>query len=70
LPLVNILLAKTGFNAKSEGLGRFSDGTFVLTLSAATMVAAWRIRPLAGGVLPYLGWVALARAQKLVPRRR
>ena len=41
----------------------FGDVGLLLALVAATLVAFWRIRPLAGILLvPYLGWVSFARA--------
>lgn len=41
----------------------FADVVLLLVLLAATLVAFWRVRPLAGVLLvPYLGWVAFATA--------
>lgn len=45
------------------GAGAFMDVLLLLALVAATLVAFWRIRPLAGLLLvPYLAWVAFATA--------
>jgi len=49
------------FFAWREGGLAFAEVLILLTLIAATVLAFWRIRPLAGALLlPYLGWVAFA----------
>jgi tryptophan-rich sensory protein len=51
------------FFAWRTGLWAFVDIVLLLVLVAATTVAFWRIRPLAGALLlPYLAWVAYALA--------
>ena len=46
-----------------KGALAFADIAVLLALIAATLVAFWRIRPLAGALLvPYLAWVAFASA--------
>lgn len=46
-----------------QGALAFADIVVLLALIAATLVAFWRIRPLAGALLvPYLAWVAFASA--------
>jgi tryptophan-rich sensory protein len=51
------------FFAWRLGALAFADVLILLALIAATLVAFWRIRPLAGALLlPYLAWVAFASA--------
>lgn len=49
------------FFAWHQGALALVDVLVLLALIVATLVAFWRIRPLAGALLvPYLGWVAFA----------
>ena len=51
------------FFAWREGGLAFAEVLILLALIAATVVAFWRIRPLAGALLlPYLAWVGFASA--------
>ena len=51
------------FFAWHLGAAAFVDITVLWVLVAATLVAFWRVRPLAGGLLvPYLLWVGFAAA--------
>ena len=46
-----------------RGAWAFAEVLLLLTLVALTLVAFWRVRPLAGALLvPYLGWVSFATA--------
>lgn len=49
------------FFAWRQGLWSFVDILLLLALIVATVIAFWRIRPLAGALLlPYLAWVSFA----------
>lgn len=51
------------FFAWHLGAAAFADVLLLLALIAATIVAFWRVRPLAGILLlPYLAWVGFASA--------
>ena len=51
------------FFAWHMGAAAFADVLLLLALIAATIVAFWRVRPLAGILLlPYFAWVAFASA--------
>ena len=51
------------FFAWHRGMLAFVDIVLLWALIAATLVAFWRIRPLAGALLvPYLAWVSFAMA--------
>jgi benzodiazapine receptor len=57
---VNALWSWLFFGWRQGGLA-FAEVLVLLALIAATLVAFWRIRPLAGALLlPYLAWVAFA----------
>ena len=57
---VNALWSGLFFAWRQGGLA-FAEVLVLLALIAATVVAFWRIRPLAGALLlPYLAWVAFA----------
>jgi len=46
-----------------QGAWAFADIVLLWLLIAATVVASWRVRPLAGALLlPYLAWVSFAAA--------
>lgn len=51
------------FFAWHLGAGAFADVLVLLALIAATIIAFWRVRPLAGILLlPYFAWVSFASA--------
>jgi tryptophan-rich sensory protein len=51
------------FFALRRGGWAMAEVVLLLALVAATLVAFWRVRPLAGGLMvPYLAWVAFATA--------
>ena len=51
------------FFAWRLGAGAFADVLVLLALIAATIIAFWRVRPLAGILLlPYFAWVCFASA--------
>lgn len=51
------------FFAWHQGAWAFADIVMLWTLIAATLIAFWRVRPLAGALLiPYLLWVSFALA--------
>ena len=51
------------FFAWHLGSGAFADVLVLLALIAATIIAFWRVRPLAGILLlPYFAWVSFASA--------
>ena len=51
------------FFAWHKGAGSFADIVLLWVLIVATVVAFWRIKPLAGALLlPYLAWVSFATA--------
>ena len=70
-PALTLFLLQLAFNALwswlffawSLGLLAFVDIVVLWILIAATLVAFWRVRPLAGALLiPYLLWVSFAAA--------
>lgn len=55
------------FFAARNGVLASMDVVLMLALVAATTVAFWRVRPLAGALLlPYLAWVSFATALTIV----
>lgn len=59
------------FFAWQRGLLAAAEITLLLTLIAATVIAFWRVRPLAGALLvPYLVWVTYAAALTFALVRR
>lgn len=70
MPLVLFLLQLVAnvawswlFFAWHQGALAFADIVLLWLLIAATLVAFWRVRPLAGALLlPYLAWVGFASA--------
>jgi tryptophan-rich sensory protein len=51
------------FFAWHKGAGSFADIVLLWVLIVATVVAFWRIKPMAGALLlPYLAWVSFATA--------
>ena len=66
---VNALWSWLFFGWRQGGVA-FAEVLVLLALIAATLVAFWRIRPLAGALLlPYLAWVAFASALNLATWR-
>lgn len=60
--VVNAVWSWLFFGLRS-GTAAFADAVILLALVAATTVAFWRVRPLAGMLMvPYLAWVAFACA--------
>lgn len=66
---VNVLWSWLFF-AWRTGAGAFVDIVVLDLLVVATLVAFWRVRPLAGALLlPYLAWIAFATALNLAAWR-